>query len=86
MSNDRILGDQILRIEVLEGAKIELLRVSPEGKAREPVHYDDVDAALAVIEMFIRAAHARALKEKFVPQLDIECSRELKKRLEAKRQ
>lgn len=86
MSKDKIQGDQILRIEVLEGAKIELLRVSPEGKARESVHYDDVDAALPVIEMFLRAAHARALKEKFVPKLDIECSRELKKRLEGNRQ
>ncbi len=84
MSKDKFQGDRTLRIEVLEGAKIELLRVSPGGKVRDSVHYDDVDAALAVIEMFLRAAYARALKERFVPKLDIECNRELKKHLEAK--
>ncbi len=79
-----ILGDRTIRIEILEGGEIEIRRVTPEGKTREPLSYDSEDAALPVIEMLLRAARQKALKEKFVPQVVKEGLRELRK-MEASR-
>ena len=64
-----IEGDRAIRIEILEGGEIEIRRTSYSGKVREPVYYDNEDTALIVIEMLFRAARAKAIKERFEPQI-----------------
>lgn len=82
MSDDRIDGDRTIRIEFLDGGTIEVLRIPESGKAREPSHHSDLEAALVAIELLIRAAHAKMLKNKFVSKLDKECNLELRKKLQ----
>jgi hypothetical protein len=67
--SEGIGGDRAIRIEILEGGQIEIRRTSYSGKVREPVYYDDEEAALIVIEMLFRAARERGLKERFEPQI-----------------
>ena len=79
-----LVGDRTIRIELLEGGEIEISRFSSDGQAREKTNHDNLEAALVVIEMLVRAAYERAIRERFEPQIIKEGMREYK-RLEAQR-
>jgi len=72
-------GDRTIRIEVLEGGEIEIIRVSTDGKSRSPLYYDNETAALVVIEMFLSAAIKKAVDNKFESQLNKEARKEFRK-------
>ncbi len=72
-----------IRVEVLEDAKIELLRIT-EGRIYR-LQFDSLEKAVRVFAYLLKRDLRLARKERFVSDLDKECKRLLAEEIEARK-
>jgi hypothetical protein len=71
-----------IRIEILSGGSIELLRTCINtGRVKRTIH-EDVKMALSAFYYCFKREIEREREERFTPALDIECKKLLKLKLE----
>lgn len=74
-----------IRVEILEDGKARIMRSWVNDPLTKWLTLESAEAAIRILPYLIRREARRVLQERFVPQLDRDCKRELSKLIKERR-